>query len=399
MSGGAKVHEQSVPREVLVERARAIAPLLRELAIETERRGRLPDASVNALQGAGLLDLFKPRRHGGIEASLRTSVEVQVELGRGCGSTAWVVSQINGSALMACLFPSRIREEIFARPDASIASVLATPSRPSVKRVPGGYVLGGTWPFCTGCRHASWIMVGAPLEGEGEAPNPGMFILPSSQMDIKDDWHVSGLAGTGSNSVIAADVFVPEHHVMVLAPVLQEDFIPEGLDGPLYRMPLFATMLLNAASSTLGMAQAAIEEFKSRLPGRTIPFTFYASKAEAAVTHLQIAEATLKLDAARLLLQRSVDAVEELAARGEIMRQEGRLKARMDAAYAASLCRQAIEILFDASGGSSLALSNPIQRMARDARALCQHGAHSLQPALETYGRSLLGLPTNAPFV
>lgn len=393
------MHEQSVRRNMLVERTRAIVPLLREHAMETERRGCLPDASIEALAAAGLFDLFKPRRYGGLEVSLRTAVEVQTELGRGCGSTAWVVSQLNGSALLGCLFPGRVREEIFARKDARVAASWSMPSRPSVKRAKGGYGLSGLWSFCTGCRHASWILVMAPLEAEGEAPNPGMFLLPANQLGINDDWHVSGLNGTGSNSVAAADVFVPEHHVIALAPTLQEGFVPEGLDGPLYRMPLLAGMFLNAASSTLGMAQAVVEEFKARLPGRGIAYTFYASKVEAAVTHLQIAEATMKLDAARLLLSRGVDDVEQHAARGEIMQEGGRLRARMDAAYAANLCRQAIEILFGASGGSSLALSNPIQRMARDARALCQHGIFSLPTALETYGRSLVGLPTNTPFV
>jgi 3-hydroxy-9,10-secoandrosta-1,3,5(10)-triene-9,17-dione monooxygenase len=147
------------------------------------------------------------------------------------------------------------------------------------------------------------------------------------------------------------------------------------------------------------MAQAALEEFKARLPGRGIMLTFYANRAEAPVTHLQIGEAAVKLDAARLLLYRGVDDVEGHTLRREIIREQGRLRGRMDAAYAISLCRQAIEIVFDASGGSSLTLSNPIQRMARDARALSQHAGLSLQPILETYGRSLLGLPTNTPFV
>lgn len=391
--------DQTVPGDVRVERARALVPLLREHAMEAERRGCVPEAPLEALQRARLLDLFRPQRHGGIEASLRTSAEVQAELGRGCGSTAWVVSQINGSALVGCLLPDAIRAEIFAQPDARLASSLATPVRLSVKRARGGYVIGGSWPFCTGCRHASWIMVGGPLEGDGEAPRPGMFLVPASQLEILDDWHVSGLSGTSSNSVSATDVFVPEHHTLDLVPVLHEEFVPEGLDGALYRMPLLATMFLNAASSALGMARAALEEFKARLPGRGIVYTTYTNKSEAAVTHLQIAEATVKLDAARLLLRRSVDDLEDHAARGEVVREPGRLRARMDAAYATTLCRQAIEILFDGSGGSSLALSNPIQRMARDARALCQHGMFSLQPTLETYGRSLLGLPTNAPFV
>jgi alkylation response protein AidB-like acyl-CoA dehydrogenase len=181
-------------------------------------------------------------------------------------------------------------------------------------------------------------------------------------------------------------------------PLFQEGFVSEDLDGPLYRIALVPGLLLNAASSALGMGQGAIEEFKTRLSGRGIAYTFYEKRSDAAVTHLQIAEATMKLDAARLLLHRGIEDAERHAAQGGVMRLDARLRARMDAAYAVNLCREAIEILFDASGGSSLALSNPIQRMARDVRALCQHGAFSLQITLETYGRSLLGLPTNAPF-
>jgi alkylation response protein AidB-like acyl-CoA dehydrogenase len=398
-----KVNDDHVSSEVLALRAAALVPLLREQALEAERRGRLTDGVAHAVRKAGLLDLFKPRRYGGLEANLRTAVSVQIELGRGCSSTAWVVSQLNGSAIVACLFPEKVRAEVFARPDASVATSLVLPPRVSVKRAPGGYALSGVWPFCTGCLHASWVGVPAPLLGGGDEDGPrdargiGLYLLPTSQIEIKDDWRVSGLCGTGSNSVAADDAFVPEHHVLDFTPALRADFPFEGLDGPLYRMPMFSGLLLNAASSALGMAQSAMEEFKAQLPGRAVAYTFYSERREAAMTHLQIAEAAMKLDAARLLLYRGVDDVEGHAARGEVMPEPRRIRARMDAAYAAALCREAIEILFDASGGSSLSLSNPIQRIARDARALCQHGAYSLSPALETYGRSLLGLPTNAP--
>ena len=390
--------DENVSAEELVERAAKIVPLLKENAMEAERRGMVPDSSMVALQEAGLLDMFKPRSYGGLEVSLRTSVAVQAELGRGCGSTAWVVSQINGNALIACMLPGEVRAELFARHDAYLAGAL-TPASVTVQPAPGGYLISGLWPFCSGCRHASWIGVGAPFETAGGQPSYGLFYLPASDLEIEDDWHVSGLAGTCSNSVRAAEAFVPQSRVLEFVRVLDEAFLPDGLDGPLYRMPLVAAMLLNAASSCLGMAQGAIEEFTSRLPGRGIAFTFYPGRADAPMTHVQVAEATMKLDAARLFMQRGVDDLEAHAARREIVRQRGRIRGRMDAAQAAVLCREAIEIMFDASGGGSLALSNPIQRFARDARALCQHAALSIRPITETYGRSLLDLPTNTPFV
>jgi len=389
---------ENISAEELVERAAKIVPLLRENAMEAERRGMVPDSSMVALREAGLLDMFKPRSHGGLEVSLRTSVAVQAELGRGCGSTAWVVSQLNGNALIACMASAEVRTELFARHDTYLTGALA-PASAMVQPAPGGYLISGLWPFCSGCRHASWIGVGAPFETADGQADYGLFYLPATDLEIVDDWHVSGLAGTCSNSVRAAEAFVPRSRVLEFARVLDETFLPDGLDGPLYRMPLVAAMLLNAVSSCLGMAQGAIEEFTSRLPGRGIAYTTYPDRADAPMTHLQVAEATLKLDAARLFLQRGVDDLETHAARHEIVHQHGRIRGRMDAAQTAALCREAIEIIFDASGGGSLALSNPIQRFARDARALCQHAALSIRPITETYGRSLLDLPTNTPFV
>ncbi len=97
----------------LIARARQLGPLLQRTATETDALRRLPDEVVAAVKEAGLCRLMVPRRFGGYETSIRTYIEVMAELGRGCGSTAWVASLINVCAWLAALFPERAQRDIW----------------------------------------------------------------------------------------------------------------------------------------------------------------------------------------------------------------------------------------------------------------------------------------------
>jgi alkylation response protein AidB-like acyl-CoA dehydrogenase len=319
-------------------------------------------------------------------------------LARGCGSTAWVVSQLNQALWLLCGFPGDAGEEILGQPQSSLIWPLA--GRGSARRAPGGYVVSGVWPFCSGSHHVTWIGVSLPLEdGQGNAV-PAYYLIPASEMEILDDWHVSGLAGTCSNSTAARDVFVPEARVAPAATLFSGEALPADLTGTPYRCPIMQGVLVTAAAPALGLAQAAIEEFKAQSRGRGISFTLYDKKEEAPVTHLVLAEAAMKVRAADLLLHAAVDELERCAAEPAIARDvELLIRLRLDATQAVHLCREAVDILFGASGGSALALSNPMQRIARDVRAVCQHAAYNLHTNLEAYGRVMLGLSPNLPFV
>src|SRR5262245_65310282 len=97
----------------LVERAASIRSLLEQNADETDRLRRLPDAIVRSLQETGLCRLMVPKRFGGYETDIRTYIAVMAELGRGCGSTAWVASLINVCAWLAALFPERAQQDVW----------------------------------------------------------------------------------------------------------------------------------------------------------------------------------------------------------------------------------------------------------------------------------------------
>jgi 3-hydroxy-9,10-secoandrosta-1,3,5(10)-triene-9,17-dione monooxygenase len=153
-------------------------------------------------------------------------------------------------------------------------------------------------------------------------------------------------------------------------------------------------LVVNAGGTPVGAARGALEAFHERLPGKGITYTNYTNKAEAAVTHLQVGEATLKLESADAHVRR---ACALLDGGTPPMTVEMRVKSRAHISYATGLAREVVDTLFYASGASSIQSNVPIQRFQRDIQALANHAIMHPQTAIELYGRVLCGLPPNTP--
>ncbi|APE11824.1 hypothetical protein BO226_23705 [Rhodococcus sp. 2G] len=77
-----------------------------------------------------------------------------------------------------------------------------------------GYRLSGTWMFSSGCRFASWALLGAVVVGsEGRPVDLVTVLVPRSDYTIRDVWNVVGMRGTSSDEIVVDDVFVPDHRV------------------------------------------------------------------------------------------------------------------------------------------------------------------------------------------
>jgi 3-hydroxy-9,10-secoandrosta-1,3,5(10)-triene-9,17-dione monooxygenase len=158
-------------------------------------------------------------------------------------------------------------------------------------------------------------------------------------------------------------------------------------------------LTLALAPSALGTAQAALEAFRKRLPGREIAYTQHEVQIDSPVTHIQAATAATKIDTAQLLLHHCADAIQAAAERDETMDFAKRARVRMDCAFAVRLCLEAVETIYLASGGSGIAETSTIQRASRDIHAVNMHGLLSLETNAEMYGRVVLGLTPNTPLI
>ena len=382
-------------------RARSLAPKFRARALDAENQKRLPDASIRELHEAGLFKMIQPCRVDGIESTLHELIDTVAEVASGCGSTGWVLGVVNAHHWMVGLFPARAQDDVFAaRPDALVAASFG--ARGKVTRVPDGYRITGFWPFCSGSPAADWVMLGGQLlDDQGQRIDAGDFLIPINEVVIKDDWDVTGLRGSGSNSVVAQDVFVPEHRFLSMAGAIRGESPGRRQHGQsrLYESAIIPVLSLCLVPAALGVAQGALELFLQRLPGKIVSYTLDELQQDMPVTHIQLGLASSKIHAARLVMHNVAEKIERAAALGEAMSLEERASCRMECAYSVRLCFEATEILYLASGGSGLAVGNPIQRASRDLHAMNLHGLLCLETNLEMFGRVLLGLPQNTRLI
>jgi alkylation response protein AidB-like acyl-CoA dehydrogenase len=382
-------------REELVGRASELVPLLRARARWISEHRRLPEDVMEALEDSGLLKMRAPAQYGGYESDARTLIDVHAELARGDGSTAFCVGVWSLINWIAGRFPDEVQDEVFATPNVRVCGTIsATGTATAVK---GGYVFNGKWRFNSGVLHSHWKFTAAMPEGGSE---PIMALVPVADLEIVDDWHTSGLRGTGSVSTAARDLFVPAERVVttreLFQPLCQSKI---NSQKPIYAVPLLVTSTAATAGQTIGGAKYAMESFLERLPDRAITYTYYGSAREAPITHLQVGEAALLTEEAEARAHLFTDRLDAKTKINEPWTQAERVHSRVQMGRVAQLAKNAIDIIAMASGASSIYEDVPIQRIQRDINAVTIHALTNPNTNIELYGRQICGLEPNTPYL
>ncbi|MDJ0396262.1 acyl-CoA dehydrogenase family protein [Rhodococcus sp. G-MC3] len=378
-------------RERLVGIAASLTKMLADNAAEADRNRRVPEPVIDALAEAGLFKLTLPKRYGGHQADVRTIVDVAATLAEGCGSTAWVVTLINTVGIAVGMLPEQTQDEVFgANPEARVAGVFSPRGRS--EKVAGGFQVSGEWYYGSGSLHADWVMVGFPLvDDSGETVDFGLGLIPRSDYEIKDTWHVVGMRGSGSNAIVADDVFIPDHRILSVSAAIDGRFPTEFHDETLYHSAFHPAFTLVLTGAQLGMGRAALKHVVEAADKRTIANTIYSRQRDSVGFQLQIADAAALIDTAHLHVYRAAEDIDEAARRGENPSYQLRARLRSDAARAATCVKDALDLLITAHGAGSFAESSPIQRMWRDSNIALRHGTLVPPATREIYGKSLLG--------
>ena len=385
--------ESSRDAHDLVDRARALRPLLQKNAARTEDERRVPEESIQAIARAGLFRITVPRRYGGDEVTIRTKLEVSAAIAEGCGSTAWAVTLINVCNWFTSLYPQQAQDEVFgANPNARVAGVFAPSAK--TRRVDGGLIVTGKWYYASGSLHANWGLVGVPVVNEaGVQVDQGLALIPMEQLTIEDTWYVIGMKGTGSNALVANEVFVPDHRILSLPRAIEGDYPTEHKqEEALYRSAFVPVAVLVLLGPQLGLGRAALQYVIEKAPQRSIAYTSFQKQTDSVTFQLQIADAAVKIDTAYLLGYQAAADIDEAAARGVYPDYLTRARIR---AYTGSAIRhitEAIDILLTAHGAGSFALSSPLQRIWRDSNTAARHAVILPPVSEEVYGKVLLGL-------
>jgi indole-3-acetate monooxygenase len=376
-----------------LEAAQALTPRVRAARGDIERQRTLPADLVEAMTEAGCFRLWLCRALGGPELSFAEFLPVIEELARADGSVGWcamiaaVWSRLSGNVA------EDVGREIFAPGNRLAGSV-----NPTGKAVaaPGGYRVSGRWSFGSFIQHSHWT-VGNSIVYDGDsprrdaqgAPEIRFMIFPTAAVNIIDNWHVSGLRGTGSSDFQVSDLFVPEAHAppAFTAAPLQP--------GTLFRTPLITTFAATLPCVSLGVARAAIEAFTELAEGKT-PMGSATRLREKPMAQADLGRAEAHVRAGRAFLLAAMEEIWAVAAAGQAPTMRQRAIARLAAAKAAEASAQAVDLLYNAAGGTALFESTPLERCFRDVHATTQHiGTQAAN--FELAGRVLLGLDPGTP--
>ncbi len=374
-------------KQQIIAHARTLAPKFAGRAAAAEEARRISAQSAREMLDAGIARILMPQRFGGYELDFDTWLDVALEISKADASHGWCASLIAHHAQMITQFPEACQRDIWADgPDVAIAASIAP--RAQVTRVDGGYrVSGQSSVFASGIDHSTWVMVGGMAKSES-GPQWLLFMIPPGEYQVRDVWFTAGMRGTGSNTIVTDNAFVPDSRVTGIAEVRAANGPGRALhDGLIYRTPFYFYAPLTFAAPMLGAALGAYEHFREWVKTRTaVDGSLVAEKVS---TQVNMARAAATLDAAELLLRRTATA--HHAPESEWPRLVAR--SVRDFTRVSELTMEAIDTLAALSGSAGFASSHPVQRAWRDIHFASTHIALNPEANYGHFGRMELGLP------
>lgn len=389
----------TVAEQDLVSVARELGPMLRANSQRSDRDGRLPAESVNAMRDAGLFRMYVPRSLGGLQVDPVTHARVQEELSRHDSAAGWMLQAAGSSAWWCSRLPTETAQEIYCGdPDRVLAVSFAFPFEG--EPVAGGLRLSGQRPFASNVSDASWIWVtsltmenGEPMTVDG-APMVRAAFFPASEARIVKTWDTLGMRGTDSNDVAVENLVVPLRRTFRIG----IDHTPGPLyDDPLYRAPAMVLVGSYAPAVGLGIARDAIDEFAALAQGKT-PFASTTTLRERATAQAKLGRAEGLLRSARAYLYDRLSWGWDQTIAGVELTLEQRAEVLLACVQAIAASAQAVDLVYSAAGTSAIYKRSRIEQHFRDANVLRQQGFVS-ESRFETVGQVNLGLPPDLGFV
>ena len=380
----------------MIARAKALIPRLRDRASRTEELRRLPPETERDLHESGLFRIVQPKRVGGSEFDYVALVDCADAIGQADASVAWNFANLASHHWMLGMFDKRAQDLVWNKDvNCLIASSFIFPAG-RARKVKDGYVLRGSWPFSSGVESCEWNMLASVVSSDDEADGIEyrIFLVNKNDYKINDTWNAVGLRGTGSNDVEVNDAFVAGP-MTVAVNDLAGGPTPGSVVNPnaLYALPVFSLFPYVLCGVALGNAQACLDDYVEVARHRASTYT-RAKLGDLQSTQIKIAEASAKIDAARLIMRSTCIEAMADARRGYVPDIAAKTKLRRDGAFAVNLCTEAVSLLFSASGARGLFTSAALQRQFRDAHAINSHLAFNFDAAGTNYGRVALGLPS-----
>lgn len=379
------------------ENAGTIVEALKETEAESESTRVLSARAVALLHQAGLTRIVSPAAYGGYQMPVRALVEAERVVAQGSTAASWVLMVCAAHTFIAGRMPRRGQDEIFGTDPGMLIPGVPSP-RGTAQRTAGGYLLNGRWPYASGADHGDWVLIGCRgvRNAAGESCPSLIVVMPKADVAIDDTWFTMGMRGTGSKDIVLDNITIPEHYAVPMAEA-QMGTVP-GIDVPLYRLPIRASLATMLLGTIVGMAERGLRTFIEQTRTRRDAYSA-TPKVDSAGMQRRVAEASAEIACAWALAQQNCDMLEQAMGRDPPMPIAARTQARWNAAYAAHLCRQASNRLFEGAGAGAAHDSHALQVFFRDMNTATHHAMLDFDTNVELQGKSLLGVELNEAMV
>jgi 3-hydroxy-9,10-secoandrosta-1,3,5(10)-triene-9,17-dione monooxygenase len=392
------VPEPDLTPETLIERARALIPAIRDQQDEAERLGHHTAELDRRFTEAGFYRILQPRRFGGYQFGLPVFWRVMLAVSEGDPGTGWALTLGAHHALgIGAWFSEAGQREIFG-PSGEFKAPHRAPPMGQAQPADGGYVVSGTWDYCSGIAHATHFMGNATVAGTTDRITA---VMPKDQVTVLDDWGggaTLGMSSSGSNSVRAEAVFVPAHRTAPADWTHGETPAPGfARHGPLYCGRIYGVYHAGLVIPVIGAARAALTEYEQIIETKLTYFPPQVPRYTHPDYQRTYGHALALTDAAEAIVLRVGDQYMELAGRwartGEPFTREDDVRLFTMIQQAGQLAAQAVQIIFAASSSSAAKRGTRLQRYYRDVAMYHGHIAAQYLATAGELARVHFGLP------
>jgi 3-hydroxy-9,10-secoandrosta-1,3,5(10)-triene-9,17-dione monooxygenase len=381
---------ERLDEQTLLQRLEDLVPILRERAQEAEVLRQIPQATIDDVWASGYLSAFRTLHFGGPGLGLSALANGARIMAHGCASTAWTMVFLAQHTWM------------FAKANLELQTELLGGDRPGMQAgalgrlgvavpVDGGYRVTAKSDWNSGVMHAEWVNCKAVIEGDDQVM---MVVMPTAEVVIEDVWNTAGLRGTGSNTIVVEDLFVPARRVQASQEFLgnKAHLVHEG--EPWASYPFVPVAMCTLSAVALGAAESAVEEFRGLLERRTLAFSGGAKQVDQPMSQLRLGEAVSTLRVAQTMWHAMVARIIERCETGGELTPQERVGIRLDAAHVVHTCRRLLDdVIMPSAGGSSYFFNSPLQRIQRDIEVLKGHAMFDWDRIALLAGRTELGMP------
>ena len=382
--------QREAKRQALLDAVESLRDVFLDGADEAEATGTLPQATVDAIYESGLFSFKTAQVLGGAEADAMIQLDVIEAAARIEPSAGWCL-MIGAGTLsgMAAFLPDEAIDEIFAGGKAPKAAGVAFPSGQATP-VEGGYRISGQWAFASGIRHSEWVAFAAMVvDANPDSPQMVRVAVPTSQVQIHDNWHVVGLRGTGSCEFSVDDLFVPERFTWGEAKPLR--------GGPNFLLGRPGMQTTGHCGVALGIGRRALDEVTELAQNKKRGYKgAELLVADRGSFQRFLGESDLRLRAAKALCVETLEEAWELVCQGITPPPTLQIRLRASGSYATAEASDIVSQAFRFGGGSAMYSSHILQKCLRDIHGAAQHNMVS-DRAYENHGQFLLGFPGANP--